>query len=119
MNLLTVSVLVIQAAASASSVSHTVFVVDKVSQVQRSTVYGNRANAEDGEHHTAPVVMAEFSKKCPAVTFTKNKDSADFLLETQPGGSSLSNQKGDVLFVSPAKTLKNMTKDVCGYITAH
>jgi len=96
-----------------------VFVVDKVSQVGSARVYGNSANTQEGEHHSAPVVMSEFSKRCPIVAFTKNKEAAEFILETQPGGSSLSNQKGDVLYVSPAKTLKNMTKDVCGYIAAH
>ncbi len=96
-----------------------VFVVDKVSQVGSARVSGDTAHAQEGEHHSAPVVMGEFSKKCPVVAFTKNKEAAEFILETQSGGSSLSNQNGDVLYVSPAKTLKNMTKDVCGYIAAH
>ena len=96
-----------------------VFVVDKVLEVGQATIYGNTATAQDGEHHTAPVVMGEFARKCPGVAFTKNKDAAEFVLETQPGGSSLSNQKGDILYVSPAKTLKNMAKDVCGYIASH
>lgn len=115
--------LVFLAALQGSSVTpqtqRKVFVVDKVTQAGNAQVYGNTAHSQESEHHSAPVVMGEFSKRCPAVMFTKERENAEFILETQPGGSSLSNQKGDVLYLSPAKTLKNMAKDVCGYISAH
>jgi len=60
--------------------------------------------------------MAEFEKKCPAVSFTQDQSAADFVLQTQPGGTTLADLKGNVLYVSPAKNLGNMVKDVCGYI---
>ena len=96
-----------------------VFVVDKVSQTVTTHDYGSAGKAQEGEHHSAPVVMAEFGKRCPIVSFTQNRDSAEFILQTQSGGSTLSNAKGDVLYVSPAKTLGNMVKDVCTYVTQH
>ncbi len=96
-----------------------VFVVDKVSQTVTTHDYGTSGKAQEGEHHSAPVVMAEFGKKCPNISFTQNRESAEFILQTQTGGSTLSNPKGDVLYVSPAKTLGNMVKDVCAYIARH
>ncbi len=109
----------LQASAVAPQTQRRVFVVDKVTQTGNAQVYGNTAQAQEGEHHSAPVVMGEFAKRCPTVTFTKDRETAEFILETQPGGSSLSNLKGDVLYLSPAKTLKNMAKNVCSYISAH
>ena len=95
------------------------FVVDKISQVGNASVVGNSTREQQGEHHSAPVVIGSFAKECQSVSFTKVRDDADYILETQSGGSTLSNQKGDVVYISPAKTLKNMTKDVCRFIVAH
>ena len=60
--------------------------------------------------------MAEFSKRCPSVAFTTDRAKADYVLQTQPGGSILTTPNDDVLYISPAKTLGNMVKDVCAYI---
>lgn len=96
-----------------------VFVVDKVTHTARIQDYGSVSKSQEGEHHSAPVVMAEFMKRCPGVSFfTENREDAEFVLKTQQGGSTLSNPQGDILYVSPAKTLSNMVKDVCGYIAA-
>ena len=109
----------LQTASAANTVQRRVFVVDKVSQVGTAQAYGNTAKAQEGEHHSAPVVMSELSKKCPIVLFTTNRESAEFILDAQQGASSLVNQKGDVLYISPANTMRNMAKDVCRYISAH
>ena len=98
---------------------HTVYVVDKVTAEAETKTTGYSATAQTGEHHSAPVVMGQFAKTCPAVRFTQDRTAADLILQTQPGSSVLSDAKGTVLYVSPAKTLKNMTKDVCGYISSH
>jgi hypothetical protein len=98
---------------------HTIFVVDKVIQTAEAHNKFGGVGASSGEHHTAPVVMAEFSKRCPAVSFTQNRATAEFVLETQPGSTTLTDAKGNVLYVSPAKRLKNMVKDVCGYVSGH
>jgi hypothetical protein len=97
---------------------HIVFVVDKITQTveAHNVPFGSAASA--GEHHSAPVVMAEFSKKCPAVSFTQDRSMADFVLQTQPGGTILSDPKGNVLYVSPAKNLGSMVKDVCKFVSA-
>jgi hypothetical protein len=99
---------------------HTIFVVDKVTQVSTASnkALGTQAQLIQQDHHSAPVVMAEFSKKCPAVSFTQDQSAADFILQTQPGGSTLTDPKGNVLYVSPAKNLGNMVKDVCKFISA-
>ncbi|RXH57651.1 hypothetical protein GRAN_0961 [Granulicella sibirica] len=96
------------------------FVVDKVSAVaeEHAKPFQGIA-ASSGEHHTAPVVMAEFSKSCPKVTLTQDQQASFYTLQTQPGGSILADSKGTVLYVSPAKTLKNMVKDVCRYMGSH
>jgi len=98
---------------------HTVFVVDKVTQVSEAhnAPFGGAVAASSGEHHSAPVVMAEFAKKCPAISFTQDQSLADFVLQTQPGGTILSDPKGAVLYVSPAKNLGNMVKDMCKFIS--
>jgi hypothetical protein len=96
-----------------------VLVVDKVTQTARVQEYGTVSKGQEAEHHSAPVVMAEFMKRCPGVSFTENREDAEFVLKTQPGGSTLSNPKGEILYISPAKTLGNMVKDVCTYIAAH
>jgi hypothetical protein len=88
-----------------------VFVVDKV-----TTLVSAR---QEAEHHSAPVVMSEFMKNCPNLSFTENQEDAEFVLKTQPGSSTLSNVKGDILYISPAKTLGNMVKDVCRFIAGH
>jgi hypothetical protein len=93
-----------------------VFVVDKVSQQAQAANYGNKTTSAEVEHHSAPIVMAAF-QSCTAVTFTTDRAAADYMLQTQPGGSVLSNPKGDVLYISPARTLKNMVKDMCKYIS--
>ena len=95
------------------------YVVDKVTQVGSASVVGSSAREQQGEHHSAPVVMASFAKDCQSVSFTKAREDAEYVLETQPGGSTLSDQKGNVVYISPAKTLKNMTKDMCRFIAAH
>ena len=99
---------------------HTIFVVDKVTQVATASnkALGTQAQLIQQDHHSAPVVMAEFSKKCPAVSFTQDQSVADFILQTQPGGSTLVDQKGTVLYVSPAKNLGSMVKDVCKFVSA-
>jgi len=95
---------------------HVVFVVDKVTQTSEShATLGGPVNTV-GEHHSAPVVIAEFSKRCPVVSFTQDQSAADFVLQTQSGATTLADPKGNVLYVSPAKNLGNMVKDVCGYI---
>lgn len=106
-------------ASAQSPVPRKVYVVDKVTQIAKVQDYGTSAKAQEGEHHTAPVVMAEFMKHCPNVAFTENRDDAEFVLKTQQGSSVLSNPRGDILYISPAKTLGNMVKDVCGYISSH
>ena len=95
------------------------YVVDKVTQVGSATVIGSSARERQSEHHSAPVVMGSLAKECQSVSFTKIRDDADYVLETQPGGSTLADQKGNVVYISPAKTLKNMTKDMCRFIAAH
>ena len=97
---------------------HKVFVVDKVTQVSTASnkALGTQGQLIQQEHHSAPVVMAEFAKKCPAVSFTQDQSVADFVLQTQSGATTLADPKGNVLYVSPAKNLGNMVKDVCGYI---
>src|SRR6516165_522577 len=89
-----------------------VFVVDKVT-------YTHVSAGQEAEHHSAPVVMSEFMKDCPNLSFTENEWDSEFVLKTQPGSSTLSNPKGDILYISPAKTLGNMIEDVCTYIAAH
>lgn len=96
---------------------HTVYVLDKVIDQAEARAAGH--TDQIGDHHSAPVVMGQFAKTCPAVRFTQDRTAADLILQTQPGSSVLSDAKGAVLYVSPAKNLKNMTKDVCGYISSH
>ncbi len=109
------------AALSQAPAHHTVFVVDKVTQTTEAhnAPFGGSVAASSGEHHSAPVVMAEFSKKCPAVSFTQDQASAEFILQTQSGSTILSDPKGAVLYVSPAKNLGNMVKDVCKFVSSH
>jgi hypothetical protein len=87
--------------------------------VGNAAAAGNAASTSEYEHHDAPVVMAEFSKRCPSVSFTQDRTVAEFVLEPQQGATSLINPKGDVLYVSPAKSMGNMVKDVCKYISSH
>jgi hypothetical protein len=99
---------------------HTIFVVDKVlTKDEARTNSGGGVTASTQVHHTGPVVMAEFMKKCPSVSFTQDQAAADLILQTQSGATILSDSKGSVLYVSPAKTLKNMVKDVCGFVASH
>ncbi len=102
----------------AAPTHHTIFVVDKVTERAEAHNTLGGVGASSGEHHSAPVVMSEFGKKCSIVTFTQDRSVADYILETQPGGSTLTDSKANVLYVSPAKTLKNMVKDVCGFVSA-
>ena len=88
-----------------------VFVVDKVTYTLVSA-------RQEAEHHSAPVVMSEFMKNCPNLSFTENQENAA-VLKSQPGSLTLSNVKGDILYISPAKTLANMVKNVCTFIAAH
>ena len=101
----------------AGAPQHTVYVVDKVTDQAEARAAGH--SDVIGDHHSAPVVMGQFAKTCPTVHFTQDRAAADLILQTQRGSSVLSDAKGTVLYVSPAKTLKNMTKDVCGYISSH
>ncbi|WP_158909688.1 hypothetical protein [Granulicella sp. L56] len=99
---------------------HKVFVIDKVTQVSTASnkALGTQGQLVQQEHHSAPVVMAEFAKKCPAISFTEDQSGADFILQTQPGGSTLADPKGNILYVSPAKNLGNMVKDVCKFVSS-
>ncbi len=63
--------------------------------------------------------MGEFSKRCPTVSFTESQPAAEYILRTQSGATTLTDLKGNIVYVSPAKTLKNMVKDVCVYISSH
>jgi hypothetical protein len=98
---------------------HSVYVVDKVTAETETKMTPYSGTAETGEHHSAPVVMGQFAKTCPSVHFTQDRAVADLILQTQSGSSVLTDAKGNVLYVSPANTLKNMTKDVCRYISSH
>lgn len=97
---------------------HIIFVVDKVVTTAEAHNKLGGVSASAGEHHTAPLIMAEFARKCPAVTFTQDRSAAEFVLEGQPNGSLLMDSKGTVLYVSPALYLHNMVKDVCKFVSA-
>lgn len=61
-----------------------------------------------------------FTKNCPAVTVTSDKDAADYILRPNKGSSTLYKKNGDVAYVSHAKVkVSNLVKDVCAYIRAH
>jgi len=61
-----------------------------------------------------------FTKNCPAVTVTDNRQAADYTLRINPGSSTLYKQDGDVAYISPAKVkVSNLVKDVCDYVKAH
>lgn len=61
-----------------------------------------------------------FTKNCPAIAVTNNRESADYTLRISPGSSTLFKQNGDVAYISPAKRrVANLVKDVCGYVKEH
>lgn len=99
-----------------------IFVVDKTYQAGTVTTYNTQtsavANGSEQEMSFTPKIMRAF-EKCREVTFTTDKSNADYVLNPQPKGSILSLGSGDVVYISPAMTLHNMVKDVCGYIKNH
>ena len=95
------------------------FLVEKTYAQATASGYGNNASAQAVEISFTPKIMTEFEKKCPTVSFTTDKSTAEFVLNPQVGGSMLMNKKGDVVYISPAKTLHNMVKDVCLYLEKH
>jgi hypothetical protein len=61
-----------------------------------------------------------FTKSCPVVTVTDNRDAADYVLKINPGSSTLYKQNGDVAYISPARVrVSNLVKDVCNYVKDH
>ena len=98
---------------------HVVYVVDKVTATAEAHEKIGGIAGSTSEHHSAPIVMGEVTKKCTIITFTEDKSVADFILKTQQGASTITNQKGEVLYITPAKTLKNMVKDVSGFAASH
>lgn len=105
--------------------THVIFIVDKVQTVGHANasnngIFGMSATSTSAEVHTAPGITAEFLKRCPSnITLTQDQSVAEWSLQTQQGGSMLVDKAGTVLYLSPAKTLKNMVKDVCGYLSSH
>jgi hypothetical protein len=99
--------------------THTIFVVDTVSQHTEAhqKLFGTGVAASSREHHSAPREIAELSKKCPAAKLTQDRTGAEFILETGSGSSILEDAKGNVLYVSSAKLPKNQVKDICEFIT--
>lgn len=97
----------------------TVFIVDKVTTVAEAHDKLGGVGASSGENHLAPTVIIAFAKKCPSIAFTQNKADAEFILDPQQSGTILTNQKGEVLYASPAFRLSNMVKDVCKYVSQH
>ncbi|WP_353068649.1 hypothetical protein RBB75_15965 [Tunturibacter empetritectus] len=105
--------------ATAFAATHTVFVVDKVVQGGKGTFYGVKTKALDGDYHSSPAVITEFIERCPAVSFTQSRPKADYILDTEPGSSTITDQQGTVRYTSSAKNLKNMAKDVCAFVSTH
>jgi hypothetical protein len=105
--------------------SHVIFVVDKVQTVGKSNasnngIFGTSASSTTMEAHTAPGVTAALIQRCPAnLSITQDQSGAEWLLQTQFGATMIVDKKGTVLYVSPAKTMRNMTKDVCAFISSH
>jgi hypothetical protein len=61
-----------------------------------------------------------FTKNCPVVTVTDNRDAADYLLKINLGSSTLYSKNGDVAYISPARVrVANLVKDVCNYVKDH
>ncbi|NYF89252.1 hypothetical protein RBB79_06855 [Tunturiibacter empetritectus] len=104
---------------TAFAATHTVFVVDKVVQGGKGTFYGVKTKALDGDYHSSPAVITDFIERCPAVSFTQSRPKADYILDTEPGSSTITDQQGTVLYTSSAKNLKNMAKDVCAFVSTH
>ncbi len=92
------------------------YAVDKVSDISVRSPFGRQ---ESGEHHTAPLIIAAFAKSCPAVTFTEVQANADYTVSANSASSTLTDRKGDVVYVSPARTAKNFVKDICRYVSEH
>lgn len=104
---------------SAFAATHTVYVVDKVVQGGKGTFYGVKVKAEDGDYHSSPAVITEFIQRCPAVSFTQSRPKADYILDTEPGSSTITDQQGTILYTSSAKNLKATAKDVCAFVSTH
>lgn len=100
---------------------HKIFMVDKT--VEQSTTtpgFFGSLNTSSSESHLAPQLMSIFNKRCPdVVAFTMDPAAAEFTLTPNHGGSTLSNQKGDVVYISPAYLPLHMINDVCKYLRRH
>jgi hypothetical protein len=95
-------------------------VVDGIVTQSSATPFLGSVVASSSQYHVAPMVMAEIMKKCPGViTVTTSTDNVDYILSPQARGSTLTNPKGDVLYISPAFKAKNLAKDVCLYVATH
>jgi hypothetical protein len=115
----TIVVLLSLSAALSAQAPRKVFLVDKTYTTGSATRVGSSASGSATELSFSPKIMLAFQKSCPVVGFTQDKASAEFVLDPQVGGSILRNAKGDVLYISPARTLGNMVKDVCRFVAIH
>ena len=98
---------------------HKTFLIDKTYEEASGNTYGNHSNANAVQQSFSPRIMTAFSKKCPEILFTTDRSGAEFVLNPQVGGSVLTSKAGDVLYISPARTLGNMVKDICAYVSKH
>lgn len=103
---------------SEARAGHTLFVVDQLKTTGSVDSYSNHAHGRDDDNHTAPSIIAELAKKCSRVDAAPQRDGAQYILASQAGLATLTDQHGVVLYVSHAKTRKNMVRDVCAFIDA-
>lgn len=98
--------------------AHTVFVLDSViEQAEAHNTFGG-VGGTASENHLAPIVIGVISKRCPeTLHFTEDRSSAEYVLKPQQGSTMLLDAKGNVLYVSPAKLMGNMAKDVCKFVS--
>lgn len=74
-----------------------------------SSVYGNAVT-----YNRLGDVIKAYEKGCPGITFTRNRDNADYVIEVQAGNNILSNAKGEILTISKARwRFKDLVKDTC------
>ena len=100
------------------------FIPDQVSTTGTSTandygIFGTVVKSSNTSVNYANAIMGEFGKSCSDILLTTDPATATLALSSQTGASTLTSKSGDVLYVSPAKTLKNMVKDVCAYLHSH
>jgi hypothetical protein len=84
--------------------------------------YGNcYGGANVRERNVSAELTRGVMEKCPqAITMTDNREAADYVLRIAPGSSTLYNAAGDAVYVSPTRfRVKNLAKDVCGYVQTH